>query len=301
MQPGPWIDSHCHLDAPEFDADRDSVLARARAAGVGRLVLPAVRARDFDAVRGLAHAHGLAYALGLHPLYVGEAAAGDLDRLAEALRRHRDDPHLVAVGEIGLDHFVPGLDRALQTLERLVAIPRGFARSPLSDVQPDGPLSQHHRICWHHDLSNPASRIEIVNSLLHMHGEDSACSIAVRKRVVVIEVIVHEQGVQPFLRDASCIGERYVRRFGLARRSRPWEEPPKVRGRPFRVRQLSEGIVRLVGPDLPSCVLLRVLNDSYGLYSRAVSVVLPTTGAHLPPRALGGHRSPIRLGRQTGS
>jgi len=114
MQPGPWIDSHCHLDAPEFDADREAVLARARAAGVGRLILPAVRARHFEAVRGLAHAHGLAYALGLHPLYLGEAEEGDLDRLAEALRAHRDDPRLVAVGEIGLDHFVPGLDRALQ-------------------------------------------------------------------------------------------------------------------------------------------------------------------------------------------
>ncbi|MBI5721985.1 MAG: TatD family hydrolase [Burkholderiales bacterium] len=103
---GPWTDSHCHLDAPEFEADRDVVLARARAAGVGRLVVPAVRARDFDTVRRLAHAHGLAYALGLHPLYLAEADSGDLDRLAEALRRHREDPRLVAVGEIGLDHFV---------------------------------------------------------------------------------------------------------------------------------------------------------------------------------------------------
>lgn len=104
----PWIDSHCHLDAPEFDADRTAVLARARAAGVGQIVLPAVRARDFEAVRALAHAHGLAYALGLHPLYVEEADDADIDRLAEALQRHRADPHLVAVGEIGLDHFVAG-------------------------------------------------------------------------------------------------------------------------------------------------------------------------------------------------
>ena len=111
---GPWIDSHCHLDAPEFEPDRAEVLARARAAGVDRIVLPAVRARDFDGVRELAHGHGLAYALGLHPLYLADADAGDLDRLAQALQRHRDDPLLVAVGEIGLDHFVPGLDRAVQ-------------------------------------------------------------------------------------------------------------------------------------------------------------------------------------------
>ncbi len=105
-----WIDTHCHLDAPEFDADRPAVLARARAAGVRLQVLPAVTAAQFDAVRTLAHAEGLAYALGIHPLFVGQAADDDLDRLADALARHRDDPRLVAVGEIGLDYFVPGLD-----------------------------------------------------------------------------------------------------------------------------------------------------------------------------------------------
>jgi TatD DNase family protein len=109
-----WTDSHCHLDAAEFDADRDAVLARARAAGVTMQVLPAVSVATFEAVRRLAHAEGLAYALGIHPLYVDAADEADLDRLAEALDRHRDDPRLVAVGEIGLDHFVPGLDRARQ-------------------------------------------------------------------------------------------------------------------------------------------------------------------------------------------
>ena len=107
-----WIDTHCHLDAPEFDADRPAVLARARAAGVALQVLPAVMAAHFDSVRALAHAHGLAYALGIHPLYVDRSADADLDLLADALARHRDDPHLVAVGEIGLDFFVPGLDLA---------------------------------------------------------------------------------------------------------------------------------------------------------------------------------------------
>lgn len=109
-----WIDSHCHLDAAEFDTDRDAVLARARSAGVSMQVLPAVEVANFDAVRRLAHDAGLAYALGIHPLYVGRADDGDLERLAGALQAHRDDPRLVAVGEIGLDHFVPGLDRARQ-------------------------------------------------------------------------------------------------------------------------------------------------------------------------------------------
>ena len=110
-----WIDTHCHLDALEFDADRPAVLARARASGVHLLVLPAVQPGHFEAVRALAHQHGLAYALGIHPLCVDGAVDADLDRLADALHLHRSDPRLVAVGEIGLDHFVPGLDRGRQT------------------------------------------------------------------------------------------------------------------------------------------------------------------------------------------
>jgi TatD DNase family protein len=109
-----WIDTHCHLDAPEFDDDRDAVVARARAAGVPMLVIPAVEAAHFDRVRALAHAHGCAYALGIHPLLAHRAGPDDLERLAQALQQHRDDPRLVAVGEIGLDGFVPGLDTAVQ-------------------------------------------------------------------------------------------------------------------------------------------------------------------------------------------
>jgi TatD DNase family protein len=109
-----WIDTHCHLDAAEFDGDRSAVLARAQAAGVGLQVLPAVMAANFDTVRQLAHDHGLAYALGIHPLCTPLAGEADLALLAQALVRHRDDPRLVAVGEIGLDGLVPGLDWARQ-------------------------------------------------------------------------------------------------------------------------------------------------------------------------------------------
>ena len=109
-----WIDTHCHLDAPEFDADRGRVLERARAAGVLGLVMPAVAVAHFETVRALAHASGAAYALGIHPLWTAQAAEGDLERLAQHLHDWRDDPRLVAVGEIGLDHFVPDLDHDLQ-------------------------------------------------------------------------------------------------------------------------------------------------------------------------------------------
>ncbi|QPF73012.1 TatD family hydrolase [Roseateles sp. DAIF2] len=109
-----WIDSHCHLDAPEFDADRSEVVARARAAGVTQIVIPSVGAFDFEAARSLAHEHGFAYALGIHPLYVMRASEADLQTLAGLLEQHREDPRLVAIGEIGLDFFVPGLDAARQ-------------------------------------------------------------------------------------------------------------------------------------------------------------------------------------------
>lgn len=109
-----WIDTHCHLDAAEFDADRDAVVARAQAAGVSQIVIPAVEPANFDTVRQLAHQHGFAYALGIHPLYVMRAPADALAQLAEALRSHHADPRLVAVGEIGVDFFVDGLDPEVQ-------------------------------------------------------------------------------------------------------------------------------------------------------------------------------------------
>mgnify|MGYP003346267116 CR=1 FL=1 len=109
-----WIDSHCHLDAAEFDADRDAVRAAARAVGVGLCVLPAVAVANFDTVRELALRHADVYALGIHPMYTPQAREEDLQTLDHQLQQHQHDPHLVAVGEIGLDGWVPGLDMAWQ-------------------------------------------------------------------------------------------------------------------------------------------------------------------------------------------
>lgn len=109
-----WIDTHCHLDAAEFHPDRDAVRAAARAAGVGHLVIPAVQRSDWRAVMALAHRHGDSYALGIHPLYTPQAQEGDVAALRTLLQEVQGDPHLVAVGEIGLDFFVPGLDAQRQ-------------------------------------------------------------------------------------------------------------------------------------------------------------------------------------------
>lgn len=109
-----WIDTHCHLDAAEFSADRGAVRERARRAGVAHCVIPAVATVNFDTVRELAHAGGDSYGLGIHPMCTPGAADEDLACLDEALGRVKDDPRLVAVGEIGLDYFAPGLDAERQ-------------------------------------------------------------------------------------------------------------------------------------------------------------------------------------------
>ena len=106
----PWIDTHCHLDAAEFDADRDAVRQNAKSLGVETCVIPAVMASHFDEVRLLAHRHADAYALGIHPLYTPQATDTDIATLDAHLHAHRDDPRLVAVGEIGLDGFVPEIN-----------------------------------------------------------------------------------------------------------------------------------------------------------------------------------------------
>ena len=104
-----WIDTHCHLDAPDFAHDLSAVRTRAHLAGVSHCVVPAVATENFERVRALAHSMGDSYALGIHPLCVQGAQDADLVRLDGELALHINDPRLVAVGEIGLDFFVPAL------------------------------------------------------------------------------------------------------------------------------------------------------------------------------------------------
>ena len=106
-----WIDTHCHLDAAEFDAERATVIADATAAGVVGLVVPAVECATFDAARAAARAiPGGAYALGIHPLYTPRARDEDIATLRRVVARAMGDPRFVGIGEIGLDFFVTTLD-----------------------------------------------------------------------------------------------------------------------------------------------------------------------------------------------
>ncbi len=123
-----WIDTHCHLDAPEFDTDRDAVRAAARALGVEHIVIPAVERAHWSGAIALAQRHGDSYALGIHPLYTPRAQEADIAALRSVLAERQGDPQLVAVGEIGLDFFVPGLDRERQIwfYEQQIQLARAF-------------------------------------------------------------------------------------------------------------------------------------------------------------------------------
>ena len=123
-----WIDTHCHLDAPEFDADRDAVRAAARARGVEHIVIPAVERAHWSGAIALAQRHGDSYALGIHPLYTPRAQEADIAALRAVLAERQGDPQLVAVGEIGLDFFVPVLDheRQIWFYEQQIQLARTF-------------------------------------------------------------------------------------------------------------------------------------------------------------------------------
>ena len=97
------IDTHCHLDAAEFDVDRDLVIAQAVQQGISKIVIPSVTRNNFDAVIALCNQHkNCAYALGVHPMYVDSASGDDL----ETLKTYIEQYNPVAIGEIGLDYFV---------------------------------------------------------------------------------------------------------------------------------------------------------------------------------------------------
>lgn len=103
------IDTHCHFDVEEFDADRDAVAARTAAAGVDTVVIPGYVASAWPRLLAVCHAiqrPRLLPVLGLHPCYVAQHRPADLDTLEHLLAAH---PEVVAVGEIGLDYFPPEL------------------------------------------------------------------------------------------------------------------------------------------------------------------------------------------------
>lgn len=111
------IDTHCHLDAAEFNADRNAVALDAQRAGVGKIVMPAVARENFQTVIDLAHQYSHCFmALGIHPMYVDKAHPSDLTLLKQLVAEQlaHKNPKIVAIGEIGLDFFVTQQNRETQ-------------------------------------------------------------------------------------------------------------------------------------------------------------------------------------------
>ena len=110
-----WIDTHCHLDAPEFEGSMGAVIQRAADKNVKAILLPAVKVADCAAVKAHTYQYsqkipGLVYTLGIHPLYINQAQEADIQILENHIIDSLSDPRFVGIGEIGLDYFVEELD-----------------------------------------------------------------------------------------------------------------------------------------------------------------------------------------------
>ncbi len=109
------VDTHTHLDCPDFDADRSEVLGQARRAGVERMVVLGVYQDNWQRVWELVKSDPQLYAaFGLHPVYLEQHRPEHLLALGDWLSRLRGDRQLCAVGEFGLDYYVAELDRERQ-------------------------------------------------------------------------------------------------------------------------------------------------------------------------------------------
>lgn len=105
------IDSHCHLDALEFNHEQDAIIKDALDHGIDKIIVPAVNRKSFDDVIELRKKFpNCFYALGFHPMYINEMKDGDLDTLQYYLKTYEP----IAVGEIGLDLFVTKDNKILQ-------------------------------------------------------------------------------------------------------------------------------------------------------------------------------------------
>ena len=105
------IDSHCHFDFPDFDADREQVMQRARRQGIERIIVPGVKADSWQRVKHTCEQYNECLpAYGLHPYFIDEHSDQDIDSLQHWLTRETS----IGVGECGLDFYLEHLDRDRQ-------------------------------------------------------------------------------------------------------------------------------------------------------------------------------------------
>ena len=119
------IDTHCHLDLDAFDADRDAALARATAAGVTGILVPAIRPRTWATLRDFAtraHTTGIRWAIGVHPQIVPELAPDELANLE--MRLAGEATGAIAIGECGLDRGTGERERQEQIFRVHIRVAR---------------------------------------------------------------------------------------------------------------------------------------------------------------------------------
>jgi len=154
------IDTHCHLDAPEFSGKSEQIALSARQLGVQSIVVPAVGRANFASVAQLGKFGG--YALGIHPIYVPQANEDDLSFLRATVEQAMSDPRFVAMGEIGLDYFVPELCTTEMREKQI-----HFFREQLRIARDvDLPVLLHVRRSVDHILKN-LRQINVISGIAH--------------------------------------------------------------------------------------------------------------------------------------
>jgi TatD DNase family protein len=107
------IDTHCHLDFPDFETERDALIERARAAGVGQMITISTRVKKFDTILAIAETYANVFcSVGTHPHNADE----ELDIETDDLVRLSAHPKVVAIGEAGLDYFYDNAPRDAQAI-----------------------------------------------------------------------------------------------------------------------------------------------------------------------------------------
>ena len=153
-----WIDSHCHLDAPEFDADRDEVVAQSRAVGVEAIINFPGHVDHFAQAKATRERYGCLTGFGIHPMWVAGPAGSSSREHISVLRQwvERETPDLI--GEIGLDFFVPDFNQPEQEwfFAEQLKIARDF----------DLPVSLHVRRSQDHILKH-LRRIKVRGGFAH--------------------------------------------------------------------------------------------------------------------------------------
>jgi len=186
------VDSHCHLDFPDFDGERDEILARARERGVERFLTISTRVRQFDRLRALTDAHDDVFAsIGTHPHNAAEepdVTVEDLVRIAEA------EPKVVAIGEAGLDYHYDKSPREEQA--------RGFRRHIEAARRTGLPLVIHAREADEDIASILEEEMEKGRFTAVLHCFSSGADLA--RRGLAIGLYVSFSGIATF-RSAEAI------------------------------------------------------------------------------------------------